>query len=414
MLFFLYLLVLTAYIFTHGFYSPGGIVLIFLSFGVYFFHISNRIRLKTDAIDSKSLFILLCLLSVLLYGGLYQNNPVLVYLSYLLLGLNLLFAVKLSADQSTAGSKKIFIYMVLIAVLLRLFMVWSSPTPYIDVYDYLKIGALGFIKGQNPYAMTYTKLYPNFTPDYYAYPPGMLYLTLPFVGLFRDPRYTMIFAEMGAAFLIYDFLKKSKEGYIVPLLFLLNPISLYMIEQSYTETLIFFLIVFSVWLWRKKKFYLFALLLGLTLSTKQYLFLLIPLYWKLINGLKEKIYIIGGALLTSFLLILPFLIWNYPEFMKDVVYLQGTFPPRYEGLSFFAFVFRLGGSYNQMLSLFITVISLIYIYTRKHSGQAGFFILSSLLFLVVFFFNKWSFINYYYLISQLLLAGIVMKSVPQS
>lgn len=414
MLFFLYLLVLSAYIFTRGFFSTGGIILIFLSLGGFLFYISGRRGLTTEIINSKSLFVLLCILSILLYGGLYQNNSVLVYLSYVLLSLNLLLAVKLSTLKNAIGGNRIFIYMLLIAVLVRLFMVWSSPVPYIDVYDVLKNGALGLLGGQNPYTMTYTKLYSNFTPDYYTYPPGMIYLTLPFVGLFHDPRYTMILAEIGVTFLIYDLLKKSKERNIVSLLFLLNPISIYMIEQSYTETLILFMIVFSIWLWSKKKYHLFAFILGLILVTKQYLFLLIPLYWKLIKSWKEKLYITGGALLTAFFLIMPFLIWNYPEFMKDVVYLQGTILPRYDGLSFFAFIFRLGGSYNYLLSLIITILVLIYAYSRRIVNPAGFFILSSLLFLVVFFFNKWSYINFYYLISQLLLAAAVITSSLQS
>lgn len=372
--------------------------------------ISKKLQERHEILSFRSLFIFICLFSIILYGGLYQRNIVLIILSYGLLFLNLILAFKIITEKDKDSQKKIYIYMFFISILVRLFMVWSSPVPYIDVYDYLTKGAQFLLQNLNPYSMTYTKLYPNFTPDYYGYPPGMLYLSLPFVAILKDPRYLFVLSELLVALLILNLIKGKKEQYIYSLSFLNNPISVYMVEQSYTEPLILFLIFFSVWLLIKKRHFLFTFLLGLLLSTKQYLFLLLPLYWHFLREIKSKFVLLIGGIILALLLTAPFLVWDYGEFMKDVVFLQGQFSPRYEGLSFFSLVFRMGGSYNFLISLFIIIPLFLYIYLQDRVDPARFFCLSPFLFLVFFFFNKWSFINYYYLVSQLLLIGSILDS----
>lgn len=408
---FLYLLILTGFIFSKGFFSFGGVVLMFLATVLFPLVLWGKYRLKNEIITLPALLILLTVFSLIVYGGLYQQNLVLIIVSYLLLVLNILLTIRLIYRQENKGESerfKIFLFLLSVAVLLRLFMIWSSPSPYIDVFDYLKYGALGFLQGQNPYSMTYTKLYTNFTSNYYGYLPGMLFLTLPFVALTHDPRYTFAASEIIIALLILNFSKNHKSRYIHALLFLNNPVSLYLLEQSYTESLILLLFIFAAWLFVKKKNILMSLILGFAAATKQYVFLTVPVFFLLFKSIRQKLAILCITLVAAFFVILPFYLWNQTDFLSDAVFLQGQFTPRYEGLSFFSLLYRFGFPFNMTVSSVIIGICIIFVYIQKRVDLSKLFYLLSFLFLIFFFFNKWAFINYYYLVAQLLLVGGIL------
>jgi len=409
MSYFLYLIILTGYIFSRGFFATGSVSVLLCATLLYILYFLRNGAFRKEFISREQLLVVLCLFSIVVYGGLYQGNSWLVYLSYFLLMLNFILGLLLIGKSTFIPAKRIVIFMLVIALSVRLFMIWSSPDPYIDVYDYLKNGALAFVSGQNPYTVNYARYYQNVIPDYYSYLPGMVYLTLPIVLIFHDPRYTFILAEFLAAYFIFKMTEKSKSSYIYPLLFLANPISPYMIEQSYTEPLILCLLLLFGWLSLKPKNILSATVFGLVLSTKQYALFLLPLFLKLIGNFRKTIPMIIGVFTTIILIVAPFFFWNPSDFWHDAISLQLTFGPRYEGLTFFSLLYRFGFGYSVYLSLLIICLFLIFIYRRKVNNLAAFFSLSSFVFFALFFFNKWAFMNYYYLISQLFLAGAVLR-----
>ncbi len=405
----LYLIILTGFIFSRGFFTLGSVYVLLCATLLYILYFLKNETPKEKFFTREQLLVVLCLFSILTYGGLYQGNSWLVYLSYFLLMLNFILGLLLIYKSVLISPKRIFVFMLTIALSVRLFMIWSSPDPYIDVYDYLKNGVLAFVSGQNPYTVNYARYYQNVIPDYYSYLPGMVYLTLPFVLIFKDPRYTFVLAEFLAAYFIFKMTEKSKGSYIYPLLFLVNPISPYMIEQSYTEPLILCLLLLFGWLYLRKKNILSAAVFGLVLSTKQYAVFLIPLFLKLIGNFRKIVPMVVGVLITIILIVAPFFFWNPADFWHDAISLQFTFPPRYEGLTFFSLLYRFGFGYSVYLSLLVISLFLIFIYRRKVGNLAAFFSLSSFAFFALFFFNKWAFMNYYYLISQLFLAGAVLR-----
>lgn len=413
MIFFLYLLVLCGFIFSLGFFSVSGVFILLLSIIFLLIGSVKKNIFKTDFFSPKILLLLLSLLSLAVYGGLYQKNVILILLSFALLTLNVFLSLLFVKNDNAKVHKSIFLAMLAIAMLVRLFMIWSSPSPHIDVYDFLRLGALGFARGENPYTMTYTKLYKNVTPDYYQYLPGMIFQTIPFVAVLGDPRYALIAAEFLVAFLIFKISKKKEDGFIYSLIILNNPISSYMIEQSYTEPLILALLVLFAWFFVRKKNYIAAITFGLLLATKQHAIVLLPILFQLFSKLKNKIKLFFLMVFTATIIILPFYFWSPADFMHDTVFLLINSPPRYDGLTFFSFLYRFGISYNFILSAGIISFSLLFIYTRKLTDLSSFFYLSASIFLVIFFFNKWSYINYYYFIAQLLLvSGILKKENP--
>jgi len=411
MIFFLYLLILSGFIFTRGFFSLNGIFILAAACILFVITLRRRKLSQQTIISPDILLLILGILSLVMYGGLYQRNFILVILSLMLLVLNL-FLVLLFITTNLAQTKRnIFLSMLVIALLLRLFMIWSAPSPYIDVYDYLKNGALGFLHGQNPYSLVYTKFYENVTPDFYSYLPGMLFFTMPFVAVFSDPRYAMVFAELSVAFIIYRLSKNKIKGYLYALLLVNNPISLFMVEQSYTEPIILFLLVIFAYFLIRKRNLSSSISWGVLLATKQYAILIIPLVWRLFMFARAAVLRLTISLFVMATIVLPFFLWNKADFIHDAVFLQSNFPPRYEGLSFFSFLYRFGISYNLILGTVIIGLFLLFVYTRGIKNLSQFFFLASLTFFIFFFFNKWAFVNYYYLVVQLLLvSGILAEN----
>ncbi len=409
MIFFLYLLILAGFIFSRGFFSFNGIFILLLAIGLFILITLNKRLVKVRLISPQILLLILSVFSLVMYGGLYQSNYILVFVSLGVLALNVFLAFFLAINTSENKLLKAYLTMFAIAVLVRLFMIWSSPAPAIDVYDYLKNGALGFMHGQNPYSMQFNQLYKNVTADFYSYLPGMIFLTLPFVAVFNDPRYSLVFAEIICALLIYKLTKGKVNGRIGALLILNNPISLYMIEQSYTEPLILLLLLAFAYFLKELKNSLTVFTLGFLLATKQYAIFLVPIVCRLINSSRRCLAKLMTAFLVAGIIILPFFFWNKEDFIHDAVMLQYNFPARYEGLSFFSFLYRFGISYNFIWSTLIIVPLLLLIYSRRVKNLSMFFFLSSFAFSVFFFFNKWAFVNYYYLVSQLILAAAVFR-----
>lgn len=409
---FLYLLLLAGYIFSRGFFSVNSEIIMLVSLLLFFLLFIFKFPPLTNLFTAGSVLFLECILSITLYGGLYQTNIGLILISYFLLILNLILTLKLINDRNDRTRINTFIFIIITLFLLRVFMVLSSPKPYIDIFDFLQKGALGLLHGKNPYQLIYTKFYSNFTPDYYSYLPGMLFFTLPFVAVTSDPRYTFVVAEIISALIIWKLTTPKKDSLVFPLIVLNNPMSLFLIEQSYIEPLTLCLFMFTAYFYMKKKNIPLSMTFGLMLATKQYMPFIIPAFYKLISVFKQKISILLGVILTAIIITLPFFLWSPKDFIKDTVDLYINVKPRYEGLSFFSLLRLFGIDYNIFLSFFLMLIfpSLVFFFQRKYNGLSLYFYISSFCFLVFFYFNKQAFVNYYYLTSQLLLAGIAFEA----
>src|SRR3989338_9838541 len=147
----LYFVILSGYIFSKGFYSLPSVLILFLACLVFPFPFIHRYKISSTIIFSfKSLFIYLSLTSIILYGGLYQNNSFLIFISYFLLCLNFILSIYLVLLEDRHKIKRLYFFLIVIALMLRMFMIWSSPNPSIDVFDYLKKGAEFFLQGRNP------------------------------------------------------------------------------------------------------------------------------------------------------------------------------------------------------------------------------------------------------------------------
>lgn len=396
-----------------GFYSNISIILVVFSY-ICFVHQSLK---KSDVEINNGVdysWLILCLeicffLSWIWYGGIYQSRGVLYYFSSLIIFVIFVYSFFSHFIFRRQISRKEFIFFVVIVFLLKIIMIITSFNPAIDVFDYLKYGALGFAGGNNPYQMLYHRIYSNLLPNYYGYMPGIVLLTTPLTVVFKDPRVTIIIFELLLAWLIYVINNKNIYGKILALIFLFLPLNLFILEQSYIESVVLFFILLAVFAIKKRKLILLSVVSGVLLSLKQYNLLFSPLLIIEIFRLartnrKLPFKYLFLSIIVFILIVLPFFLWSPKDFFQDVIAWQFIAPPRYEGLTisaFFYHTFRFEFNSFVFLLVFgvIYVISIFFFSKKKISfSESVVFIFFSF-----FIFNKWAFANYYYLVEVLML-----------
>ena len=408
----IYFLFILGYIFSRGFYAFSSLVFLLIVLIIttkYFFRgkiiFFNNSSLKLVDLQRFVLFLSL-FFSLLLYGGIYQEKNYLTVISLFILATLLCLTV---FDKNYL--KKIVIFFIGFAIL-GVIMIKTSPLPQIDIFYFLKEGAWGFVHGQNPYSMIFTRInnysfYLNGKADFYSYFPGMIFLTLPGVVLLNDPRFSMLLAVLLSAYFIYRKFNQPE----LSLIFLFNPLSMFILEQSWTESIIILLLVLIVYLFSVKRFFMVAIIYGLMLATKQYAFLFLPFIWQMMTGNRKKLV---HSVIICLAILLPFIFWSWRDFLNDSVLLQFMFPARYDGLTLTSFLFReFNISLPWILPFIIWIIAFTLLYFRQHYWTSHRILLANFIFLYVFLIlNKWSFVNYYYLLSSFLILAIALNERP--
>ncbi len=334
-----YLLIIIGSVFTHGFYSFGGVIIILGSFlllnlrGTF----SSQKMLNGSYYQSHIITILLIIstaLSVLLYGGLYQREIWYISeISQLLLIVSFLLSLLYIFPE-----KKSFIFrykfpaMILIFLFVQVLMIISSPDPLIDIFRSLKYGTAALASFRNPYQEIYPAIYQGKVLDYFSYFPAILFYILPFRLILGDPRYGIIFGQILVVFIIYRVLRihrfDVRLSEILVLLFIYYPLNSYITEQSFVDIVILLGVTFFLFFiyWPQKKSYVFYIACIILMNTKQLFFFLMPVFLYrtgIIKSIKEalKVY------LLAFILPLPFLVWSAKDFLYDTIFIY-LLPPQ--------------------------------------------------------------------------------------
>ena len=165
-------------------------VLILMFVNTYF--LRANINVTRNSLNSVIPYIFLILLfySIIYYGGLYQSkNSIIV--GYYIFGTFILMSF-----LRFIVFKKSPTLLLIIAVYISIsfWTILNSPHPTVDTFTVLKEAPLMLLNGENPYASTFTQVYPQVKPDYYNYLPFSFFYAVPFVLIFSDPRYMIIFS----------------------------------------------------------------------------------------------------------------------------------------------------------------------------------------------------------------------------
>lgn len=360
-----------------------------------------------------SLFFILT--SFFFVKGMYQKDDVFLQINYVLLIFSTILLITYrweikSIIPSIANHRLALI--IALNVSIRMFVLLGSPNPIIDVFHSLKEAPKAIIQGINPYDYSYSKVYRDIEPfTYFPYPPAALYLVTTSVILTNDPRFLFIVSETATAYLLYKILKRKKVSQniseLVAFSYLFFPATFFVLEQSWLDPAVTFLLVFFAYLanYYPKKQFLAAIALGLAMGVKQYLIIL-PIFFLRNIAKYKKILIFAAAVFV--LTTLPFVLADPSKF--NVYRLEYRYSSFYNSLTLASFLFKNFNVSTPIQTSYIAwiVLTLLTITKRPKEIWKNYFIISWWL-LGLFYFGNVGFLNEYYLSYTMLVASFVLS-----
>jgi hypothetical protein len=299
-----------------------------------------------------------------------------------------------------------------------------SPAPTIDVWDLQMHGAKALLRGENPYV---TVAVPDTTPANhpfpyvpYLYAPGTLYAGA--IGLLvgGDVRYAMLIALIvtGAALRVISLQPSGAVGSGLPSLvedapalfvWLMPPLA-FIIELSWIDPVQLLLICLAGAAAMRGRMAVSAAVIGLAVVSKQTMFWLIPLAGFAL-GYRRREWLI--VLATVALGLAPFAIGDFHALKHNTVDLLLALSPRDDALCVAVwYKSTFGAPFPTALSTVTAaaVVGMTLLRARvidpfdpKALAQraALFGCAVALTYFTFFFFAKWAFANYYFLVAGL-------------
>ncbi len=313
--------------------------------------------------------------------------------------------------------------LLLVHFLLGVWLIRSSPNPYIDVYVFQRDGLSALLRGTNPYAMTFPDIYGN-SPFYgpglsvngrltfgFPYPPLSLLLAAPGHLLAGDYRYSQL-AAMTLSGALMTYARPGSVGAIAATVFLFTPRVFFVLEQGWTEPFVVLLLAASVFAaCRAPK--LLPVMLGLLFAIKQYTVLAVPAVVLLLPrpfDWKQFLGLIGKAAVVALAVSVPLILWNVPSFIRDVVTLQLHQPFRPDALSYLAWLGKGSGSPPNWIAIGAALFAAGVALWRAPRTPSGFATAVALTSLAFFAFNKQAFCNYYFFVVGACCVGIAARN----
>ena len=301
-------------------------------------------------------------------------------------------------------------------VLLLCLVPFASTNPAVDVWVYFERASAELLNFSNPYLVKYPDIYHgahHYNP-LFIYWPLNLYLMAP-IALIADIRFSLIIAFALTAMILG---KKYKLGFWEIGIFLLFPINIFVIEQSWIEPLMLPFMALHFYSIKKEKYIQAGIWLGLLCALKQFMlfpFLLSSFYLYRKSSFKKTL-IAPAIIVATFT---PFLISAPEVFLKNTFLAFLNFPERIDSLSWVAF-----SLYHFEASIPSVVIVLLYLgiflyclwVLARNLNPASLKWGHFLTLAIVFLFGKQSFANYYFVLFFIYYLAIIERTdkVPTS
>jgi len=289
-----------------------------------------------------------------------------------------------------------------------------SPHPHIDVFTFHTEAAKALLRGENPYLLEMPETGPTKLTLGFVYPPTPAYFTLAGLAIGGDVRWAMLAALLvtgiSIRFIARAGVRKVAKGAdpsaaqslpafaedVSCLVLWLTPKAYFFIEQSWNDIFPVALVAVSLLAHTHDRRRLSAFFLGLALSAKQTMVLLIPLAILLEFQIVEWAVFLG----TAAIMVVPLALWDFAAFNRMVILLQGQLPPRADGLNPMNWLYRHFG----LVPRGVTGISLAAVTSGLAAWRAprtrhAFALSTAVVFFGFYVFNKWTFMNYYFFLT---------------
>lgn len=318
-------------------------------------------------------------------------------------------------------------------LLLGVWMVRSSPDPKIDVFVFQQEASAALLRGENPYAITYTDIYadPNKKkqPVYgegisqdgklnfgFPYLPVSLFMAMAGYVTAGDHRYAQVVAmTLAGAFLA--FCRPGRVAALAAVLLLFTPRAFFVLGRAWTEPFLVCLLAGTVFC-ACRGLRVLPLALGLFLATKQYLVFALPavliLAWSL-GDTRRAWGLIWKCALVAVAVTLPLMLWNVEAFFHSTVTVQQKAPFRNDALSYLVWFKQSFGRQPDVAAAFLAMgVGMLIALWRAPRTPAGFAATLALTYLPFIAFNKQAFANYYYFTIGCLASAVAAMNWPEN
>lgn len=255
----------------------------------------------------------------------------------------------LAADRFRPGAPRVSIWPLFLTLAAALYVavVFTVPSPHIDVWDQMNRAGRTLLAGDNPYAVPIPDFYQGkawygFDSPGFSYPPLVLGLATLGRALHLDVRLLLLACTcIGAALVRATALRSGwspPTADLVGLLYLLVPRQSFVVKYAHSEPVTGCLIAAAFYLFATRREVLALVCLGLFASSKQYLAVLAPLLLLFCRTPRRMAWFALGAAAPW----LPFLVWD-PEALWNAAFrLHLDRPPRRDALTLNAWLIARG------------------------------------------------------------------------
>jgi hypothetical protein len=311
-----------------------------------------------------------------------------------------------------------FCLIVAAAVAMRILMLYSSPASVIygrtDVFWIQTETARAFFEeGKNGYTLKFKERVFDLggaAKDYgLAYPPTSVYPPMVSWYLFRDVRAAWIACDLAAALMIYLLARRMSPGRsrfheLAAAAFLFMPRSLFVLENGWTEPLMAAALGgLALALATARGPFLTGCLMGVWLTSKQYVVLAVPL---LIRLRRASVNAWLWAAIVGMALTLPFILWDFGALVGKTLRFFVESPGRADSLSIYGAMARSGVELPAWVSVGVWLLAVAWLTWKMPRTLGGWLFSMATSWLVFFLVGKQAFINYYYFISFTLLLAV--------
>jgi hypothetical protein len=288
----------------------------------------------------------------------------------------------------------------------------ASPQPRIDVFSIHQESLAAFMRGTNPYTITFANPYHStvwFSPGTatydrllfgYVYPAWTLLAALPGYVLAHDYRYSFVAAALLTGALA-AYARPQAWSLAAAALFLFTPRGFFVLEQGWTEPSLLVAIALCIFAASRRLYWLLPIGVGIVACAKQYsilaapaVFLLRPMFpnWRSFGVMLLK------ASAVAIVITLPLLLWGPKAYWHNVYGMQFTAPLRPDALSLPVFWANKFGSEMPLAlrtgtPLLLTILTVL----RAPRTPCGFGWAGGTIYFIFFMFRQ-AFCNYYYLV----------------
>ncbi len=315
----------------------------------------------------------------------------------------------LARSESEALRRLRFASFAVLVFVLGLVVFWFDPHPQIDVWSLQMRGAEIFTRGQNPYthaAVPDTDPENTFTVPY-VYPPASIYAGAMGLLVGGDVRYALLGAVLATGIAI-RFVARRHGRAAVPsiledapaLIFWLTPIMPLVLELSWVDPIQSMMVSLGLAAFCANKRNLAAVFFGVAASSKQSMFWLLPMAAMML-GFRRKQWVVMG--LAAVAPVLPFVIWDFRALKFSTFDFMSQLPPRRDALCFTNAMYQWFRLPFPTASAFVLAAGVVAIAIARRRGKSPFAFAQAvvLTYFVFFFFNRWAFTNYYFLLTGL-------------